>query len=573
MMLSTLHRLVREEDGQALVLSSILLLVVAMAVLSISDLGRAIHDRIELQNAADGAAYTLAVREARAFNYYAYTNRAQVAQYVTALQLLSIDSMVLGILVGLGTVAALMKTAADVCGGAKRELCRLLPKIGWILIAISTAANAIEKIARMAARAIKAFDAFIGAVAVPLLVGANLFLFASQVAFLSQTVAGLRGEEVRRIARATSPRAELALGVTPHTAANGLRFLSTHLQDSMLLFGTNDPPGATLDDGAAGRRNWARRGMGELIHASRSGPLIYDRSLPGPLVSSSREVPGVRHVENLMKLFGSAGFRGHTRLHSRADVQPTPASSARYYEQLEEPGYSTARYPTGNSVGANFYFHVGGFFSSLAEALGLNRKELASVTSTGGPVKGWACSWDPDRPYRTFDAGLVRIFAPRFGCDLNRGRHPWWGITPYMAFDPTRDGCEDPARDFCQPDVWVALRLPLAGREASVDVEVATPSGVAHATSGGGSDNGPIAIARALTYYHRPGAWEEPPNFFNPHWRAKLAPVREGIDRLREELRGAAGLDGLLPPLGDAATAGAVPGNTGEDWLDRILTH
>ena len=32
-------------------------------------------------------------------------------------------------------------------------------------------------------------------------------------------------------------------------------------------------------------------------------------------------------------------------------------------------------------------------------------------------------------------------------------------------------------------------------------------------------------MARAMVYYHRPGNWKEHPNFFNPFWRAKLAPV------------------------------------------------
>ena len=28
-----------------------------------------------------------------------------------------------------------------------------------------------------------------------------------------------------------------------------------------------------------------------------------------------------------------------------------------------------------------------------------------------------------------------------------------------------------------------------------------------------------------MCYYHRPGVWDEHPNFFNPFWRARLAPV------------------------------------------------
>ena len=32
------------------------------------------------------------------------------------------------------------------------------------------------------------------------------------------------------------------------------------------------------------------------------------------------------------------------------------------------------------------------------------------------------------------------------------------------------------------------------------------------------------AVSKALTYYHHPGYWKEPPNFWNPFWRAKLHP-------------------------------------------------
>jgi hypothetical protein len=39
-----------------------------------------------------------------------------------------------------------------------------------------------------------------------------------------------------------------------------------------------------------------------------------------------------------------------------------------------------------------------------------------------------------------------------------------------------------------------------------------------------------VALATGITYYHRnmqnaAQAWEEPPNFFNPYWRATLVPA------------------------------------------------
>ena len=33
------------------------------------------------------------------------------------------------------------------------------------------------------------------------------------------------------------------------------------------------------------------------------------------------------------------------------------------------------------------------------------------------------------------------------------------------------------------------------------------------------------AVAAAEAYYHRPGSWAEPPNFFNPYWRPRLRAI------------------------------------------------
>jgi hypothetical protein len=51
-----------------------------------------------------------------------------------------------------------------------------------------------------------------------------------------------------------------------------------------------------------------------------------------------------------------------------------------------------------------------------------------------------------------------------------------------------------------------------------------------------GFGEGMNVLARAQVYYHRPGAWHEPPNFFNPYWGARLAPKNVAIKRLASEL-------------------------------------
>ena len=82
------------------------------------------------------------------------------------------------------------------------------------------------------------------------------------------------------------------------------------------------------------------------------------------------------------------------------------------------------------------------------------------------------------------------------------------------------------AADFNQPSVWqwlqAKVRSPLrsppfmAGSSPSSPGLPRVPEGMS-------------ALARAQTYYHRPGNWAEHPNFFNPYWRSRLAPVVQGL--------------------------------------------
>src|SRR5438067_10697205 len=80
-MILLLRRLQRDEDGQALVLGAIFALVLMLCVLSTVNLGRAVYDKVQLQTAADAAAYSQAAVEARVLNFTAYTNRAMVVHY------------------------------------------------------------------------------------------------------------------------------------------------------------------------------------------------------------------------------------------------------------------------------------------------------------------------------------------------------------------------------------------------------------------------------------------------------------------------------------------------------------
>ncbi|MFP2933364.1 pilus assembly protein, partial [Pyxidicoccus sp. 3LG] len=72
----------RARRGQALVLFALTLILLAVLVLMTLGFGMRAKERVEIQMAADAAAYSQAVATARTFNAIAVMNRAQVAHMV-----------------------------------------------------------------------------------------------------------------------------------------------------------------------------------------------------------------------------------------------------------------------------------------------------------------------------------------------------------------------------------------------------------------------------------------------------------------------------------------------------------
>jgi len=78
--------------GQALVPAVALLAVCAMAWISLYNVGQVAASRTRLTHAADAAAYSAALTQARALNLLAYLNRAQVAHQVAMAHLVTLAS-------------------------------------------------------------------------------------------------------------------------------------------------------------------------------------------------------------------------------------------------------------------------------------------------------------------------------------------------------------------------------------------------------------------------------------------------------------------------------------------------
>ncbi|MGZ5268965.1 MAG: TadE/TadG family type IV pilus assembly protein, partial [Caldimonas sp.] len=88
-MMQKIQELRRSEEGQTLVLAAVFGLILMLCVLGTVNLGRAVYDKVQLQAAADSAAYSEAAVEARVMNLTAYTNRAMVVHYASAMAMTS----------------------------------------------------------------------------------------------------------------------------------------------------------------------------------------------------------------------------------------------------------------------------------------------------------------------------------------------------------------------------------------------------------------------------------------------------------------------------------------------------
>ena len=72
-----------QKRGQVMVLGCVTLLILALSAMLSFSVSHAVHERIRLQSYADASAYSMAVVEARAMNYVAYSNRAIAATFVS----------------------------------------------------------------------------------------------------------------------------------------------------------------------------------------------------------------------------------------------------------------------------------------------------------------------------------------------------------------------------------------------------------------------------------------------------------------------------------------------------------
>lgn len=514
------------------------LVILAIGMYTSYNLSRTVYEKIALQNAADAAAYSLATQSARSFNFIAFTNRTLIAKQVELLELhaeISQTTYSVGFVGYLGDVA---KTYAGVLS--------TVPGAEAAAFAMDSIGDSFEQLHEFRAGELdlklRALETAL--VAEPAF--SNLYT-AMAAGLVASTTARLL-EGAPDIAAENDTRAELHPISNAFNAYNVFAYLDA------------------FEPGALQKDEDSQRAFAEVVNASRFAAGSRQRKIvwrdgvmdelvePFDAISALLEEDDANNVrgigDQLSELtsgFAGLEYQGTSKLLTRTGD----------FAELSDTGSSAddRSYLARGDVMASKDVRAG--FTSLLALVRAAEDGWASLQSTADGYR--YCRYEKPEGYGR--GGLARIFpllsepsVAGFECTSDAGYNlRWRGIARYFRFKSKSDVAWAGARPGNQPDVWVFLtktpeNLELGNRPFKFDLTRGDervsfdPQIGADGLLGTDVLAGVNAMSRAQVYYHRPGAWQEPPNFFNPFWGARLAPKSAVTDRMLSRL----GLEGVV---------------------------
>ncbi|MFP2907718.1 TadE/TadG family type IV pilus assembly protein [Pyxidicoccus sp. 3LFB2] len=498
----------RDERGQAMVIGAVAMLVLAISVMASVSIGHGVYEKIKLQDAADAQAYSFAVKEARAYNFLAYTNRAMIVHYSAMLTVMSYVSHAMYL---------------DQTVRAAASVLKAVPGIGAIFAAVEQAIRiwktAVETVSR---------------VLIPILTGLNVALWLAQEAMMLGTL-----KDLYMYKGSLGP------------------FLDTDPKSRSGFDGITDSSGSnsviTID-------NFNFSNMKNFLHAIDDGPHSSETSF------NLTDPTGLRQRSKLLR-----------------DNALSDPDMAKYRLLMGNLANAVRREWTAVGTGP---FLIGRKWDfNLCLLIGQVRIDKTADSQ----IKSFSEDFENNRKDQLFASDDIKIDV-RAGCfgilpwktvfelrfraaaDARNGfhqqdggsktdrHHDWMGITPFLTSDTS---FIDPWQNhFSYPCNVIMLTKDMMPRgrqpfqmenlsrgtfrdhrgsrdEAFTDDDEGISGGMLDMTwqAVGGVQNieaemfrdrsgGMMAIAVGRAIYHRPGDWKEEPNFFNPLWTARLAPVR-----------------------------------------------
>ncbi len=474
-----LRRLRRRERGQALVLGALSFLVLALMVTLSFNLSQGLRAKVSLQQHSDALAYSMAVMEARALNYYAVTNRAIAASYVAmnTLHAHRTATLVTSSLMGAGSTNFRRIAAVEMMMCGKKKHCRHAKQARDIASKYSKAAREYrEKASSLHYHSMAALEALHGMVD---------GLHASQWRVHQKTREAIQDGEshgLRQLALYNAP------GVS--SLPSGVGQINATEFDCAVdgLDCSGSVPSASAKTHAVM--------LTEIINATRPG---WPARRAGLLEDG---IPWYLHPQFLEKL--------------RRDI----------------PGSSNLHRPMGHMGTAKAVQEMGRVHEGGQQPG--NEGLLIAAEERGTMFNWWGHIWPMSTGYVVRDRSQ-RIEA--FDRCLSLGNC----FMKYRANpDPRRDWGQPRVYSYVTQSLRIG-NPDKAPWELNASSEVTVTHGAqgsAKLTLAPGEGAG---LSKALVYYHRfdngdlteervAGAeegWREPPNLFAPYWRAKLHPFTQ----------------------------------------------
>jgi hypothetical protein len=474
----------RAARGQTLVLGALSFLILALMVVLSFNLSHALRKKISLQQHSDVLAYSMAVMEARALNYYAVSNRSIAASYVA-----------------MNSLHAYM-AAASVTGQMMRAASENFEKIAIIEFGLCAAkrdpkhcreGSQAVRISQKYSRAGRDYDNKVRGLEGnfnTLQRGLDQLvdnLHASQAQVHQRTRESLRDGQAHGLSQLTRVNAPGASALPEEVGK-----LNTNEFDCAV---DGKPCSGSVANSAPKAR---ARVMTEVANASR------------PSWPANRGLSG--------------SFPSH--LHSR------------FLQELRNIPGEGSHYPV-RHVGTAKTAQSSGEVHGSGQASG-NEGLVIAADEEGRMFNKWKHGlWESKYKSEVWSSQTGGGHTSRFA---HSGQHRFEGVNARDLDTCTRSGnCfmkfranDDPQRDWGQPRVYSYLTRSLRGddkgkplpwelnRSATVTFRQGATTGKLTLAAGEGA-----ALSKALVYYHRLGdkdGWREAPNLFAPYWRAKLHP-------------------------------------------------
>ena len=486
-MFRLLRKMRRDERGQAMIIGAVAMLILALMVMTSVSIGHGVYSKIKSQDAADAQSYSMAVKQARTYNFLAYTNRAMVVHYSAMLTIMSYASH----------AQYLDKTV-----GSAAKYLKMIPAIGSIFAAVSTAIKTWVKVSDALARTI-----------VPILTMINIGLWLAQEALLLSTYMEILTAQAGQPLAGTDPKAKY--GFFTDGGGQGSTF-------GNVLNGLMNETNAT-----------------NFLHVIDDGP-----------TSSSFSI-------------GDTGLNQRRKLLSNSNTLKSE-DMAKYRLLMGNIANGVRKEWTAKGKGP---FLIGRRWNlNVCLGVGIEINKVAD-----SQIKSFVAEGRRDELFASDDIDLrvkapclgpfgvtvfkfqykVRVAANKEGgfhqAGLGGGNgtksdthHSWQGITPFVLADPSYWSPWIYHFGYPCNMVYVSKNMIAARKVFQLRTTFMKGQGSAHIDGNGELDmtqdligddifsemsGGMLAMSVGRAIYHRPGDWKEEPNFFNPLWTARLAPI------------------------------------------------